>query len=69
MQFSSKKRMGLKEMQLTMHYKNVQEYDGSFDEPITNEEIDEVIKYNINDVDSTAELLNLLKRYRTKIVY
>lgn len=62
MQFSSKKRMGLKEMQLTMHYKNVQEYDDSFDEPITNEEIDEVIKYNINDVDSTAELLNLLKK-------
>lgn len=62
MQFSSKKRIGLKEMQLTMHYKNVQEYDGSFDEPITNEEIDEVIKYNINDVDSTAELLNLLKK-------
>lgn len=61
MQFSSKKRIGLKEMQLTMHYKNVQEYSGFFDEPITNEEIDEVIKYNINDVDSTAELLNLLK--------
>lgn len=62
MQFSSKKRIGLKEMQLTMHYKNVQEYDGSFDEPITDEEIDEVVKYNINDVDSTAELLNLLKK-------
>ena len=31
MQFSSKLRVGLKEMQVTMHYKNVQEYNGNFD--------------------------------------
>ena len=47
MQFSSKLRVGLKEMQLTMHYKNVQEYSGSFDLPIEDSDIDEMIAYNI----------------------
>ena len=61
MQFSSKLRVGLKEMQLTMHYKNVQEYSGSFDLPIENSDIDEMIAYNINDVESTTDLLNRLE--------
>nr|DAJ27548.1 MAG TPA: DNA polymerase [Crassvirales sp.] len=61
MQFSSKLRVGLKEMQLTMHYKNVQEYSGSFDLPIEDSDIDEMIAYNINDVESTTDLLNRLK--------
>lgn len=61
MQFSSKLRVGLKEMQLTMHYKNVQEYSGSFDLPIEDSDIDEMIAYNINDVESTIDLLNRLK--------
>ena len=62
MQFSSKLRVGLKEMQVTMHYPNVQEYDGDFNAPIAPEDMDEMIGYNINDVDSTVELLNRLKK-------
>lgn len=61
MQFSSKLRVGLKEMQLTMHYKNVQEFSGDFSSFLPENEIDEMIAYNINDVDSTTELLNMLE--------
>lgn len=61
MQFSQKLRVGLKTMQVTMHYKNVQEYDGDFNLPIPVDKIDEMIAYNINDVESTTELLNRLK--------
>jgi hypothetical protein len=60
MQFSQKLRVGLKTMQVTMHYKNVQEYDGDFTLPISKDRIDEMIAYNINDVESTTELLNRL---------
>ena len=63
MQFSSKLRVGLKEMQITMHYPNVQEYDGDFNSPLPSSDIDKMIGYNINDVDSTTELLNRLDRY------
>ena len=62
MQFSSKLRVGLKEMQLTMHYKNVQEYSGSFDKELPICDFEEMIAYNINDVDSTTELLNRLQK-------
>jgi hypothetical protein len=61
MQFSQKLRVGLKTMQVTMHYKNVYEYEGDFDSPIRIEDIDQMISYNINDVESTEELLNRLK--------
>lgn len=61
MQFSQKLRVGLKTMQVTMHYKNVQEYDGDFNQPLPLDKIDEMIAYNINDVESTTELLNRLK--------
>lgn len=61
MQFSQKLRVGLKTMQVTMHYKNVQEYDGDFSLPISTDRIDDMIAYNINDVESTSELLNRLK--------
>ena len=61
MQFSSKLRVGLKETQLTMHYPNVQEYDGDFSSYLPADKIDEMIAYNINDVESTTELLNRLK--------
>ena len=60
MMFSQKLRVGLKTMQATMHYKNVQEYSGDFSVPIPVSEIDEMISYNINDVESTTELLNRL---------
>ena len=62
MQFSSKLRVGLKEMQITMHYPNVQEYDGDFNAPIPPEDMDKMIGYNINDVDSTTELLHRLSK-------
>ena len=61
MLFSSKLRVGLKEMQVTMHYKNVEEYSGDFSQFLPDSEIDSMIKYNINDVESTTELLNRLK--------
>ena len=61
MMFSSKLRVGLKEMQITMFYPNVQEYDGNFDAPIPDSEIDHMIEYNMNDVNSTEELLYRLK--------
>ena len=62
MQFSSKLRVGLKEMQVTMHYQNVQEYEGDFNSYLPEEEIDKMIEYNINDVNSTTELLNRLSK-------
>lgn len=57
MLFSQKLRVGLKEMQVTMKYSNVQEYDGNFEVPIPEEDIPKMIQYNINDVNSTEELL------------
>lgn len=60
MMFSSKLRVGLKEMQVTMHYSNVEEYSGDFDDVLVNSRIEDMIEYNINDVESTAELLNRL---------
>lgn len=57
MLFSQKLRVGLKEMQVTMKYSNVKEYDGDFEAPIPEEDIPKMIQYNINDVNSTEELL------------
>jgi len=62
MMFSQKLRVGLKSMQVTMHYRNVYEYEGNFEEPIPVDKIDNMIDYNINDVESTTELLNRLKK-------
>lgn len=58
MLFSKKLRVGLKSMQITMQYDNVQEYSGNFDDDIPTRDIEQMIAYNINDVDSTTELLN-----------
>lgn len=60
MMFSSKLRVGLKSMQITMKYKNVQEYDGDFNRYLPSDKIDEMIGYNINDVESTCSLFNNL---------
>ena len=57
MLFSQKLRVGLKEMQVTMKFKNVQEYEGKFNENISDEDIPKMLEYNINDVESTEELL------------
>lgn len=60
MMFSSKLRVGLKEMQLTMHYDNVLEYEGDFNDYVQPEDYSKIIKYNINDVESTTCLFNKL---------
>ena len=57
MLYSQKLRVGLKEMQVTMQYSNVQEYEGDFNKPLPVSEIDNMIAYNINDVNSTEALL------------
>lgn len=61
MLYSQKLRVGLKEMQVTMQYPNVQEYEGDFNAYLPTEKIDKMIAYNINDVNSTEALLNLCK--------
>jgi hypothetical protein len=57
MLFSQKLRVGLKEMQVTMQYHNVQEYEGNFDDYLPDNEIPKMLHYNLNDVESTEELL------------
>ncbi len=61
MLFSQKLRVGLKSMQVTMQYSNVQEYEGDFSKPLPDSEIPKMAAYNINDVESTTELLNRCK--------
>lgn len=57
MLYSTKLRVGLKEMQVTMQYRNVQEYEGDFTQDLPLDKFEEMILYNENDVDSTEELL------------
>lgn len=57
MLYSQALRVSLKEMQVTMMYKNVQEFNCSWQIPLATTEIDSMIDYNINDVMSTYELL------------
>lgn len=61
MLFSSKLRVGLKEMQMTMHYNNVEEFICNWNSDLEESRFDELERYNINDVDSTEELLNRCK--------
>lgn len=60
MQFAKKLRVGLKELQVTMEYKNVREYEGDFNAMAPEEDFDSIISYNINDILSTEELMNRL---------
>ena len=62
MMFSSKLRVGLKEMQLTMRYPNILEYDGDFTDYVSEKDFEKIIKYNINDVESTTSLLSHLNK-------
>lgn len=62
MLYSQKLRVGLKEMQVTMQFRCVQEYEGDFQSWLPASEIPNMINYNVNDVDSTEELLNRCKR-------
>lgn len=62
MLYSDKLRVSLKEMQVTMHYDNVQEFTADWQQDLPIEQIDSMIEYNINDVNSTTELLNRCKK-------
>lgn len=62
MLYSNKLRVSLKEMQVTMHYDNVQEFTADWQQDLPIEQIDSMIEYNINDVNSTTELLNRCKK-------
>lgn len=61
MLFSSKLRVGLKEMEVTMQVEDVDEYEGDFNKPVKVEDIDRVLEYNDHDVANTEELLNRCK--------
>lgn len=58
MLFSQKLRVGLKEMEVTMKFKNVYEYEGDFDSFLPDREIEKMLSYNLNDVEATEELMN-----------
>ena len=62
MLYSNKLRVGLKEIQVTMQYKNVQEFVADWQADLPESQIDSMIDYNINDVNSTEELLNRCKK-------
>ena len=62
MLYSTQLRVGLKEMQVTMQYPNVQEFVYNWDIPLVESKFDEMIQYNINDVESTSELLDRCKK-------
>lgn len=62
MLYSNKLRIGLKEIQVTMQYKNVQEFVADWQADLPENQIDSMIDYNINDVNSTEELLNRCKK-------
>lgn len=62
MMFSSKLRVGLKELQVTMNYPNVREYEGDFNANAPLSDFESIISYNFNDVDSTEELLYKLEK-------
>lgn len=61
MMFAQKLRVGLKSLQVTMEYKNVEEYDGDFNKSLPEKDLDKLLNYNINDILSTEELMNRLK--------
>ena len=60
--FSSKLRVGLKELQVTMEYPNVREYEGNFNKNAPESDFESIIAYNFNDVESTEELLYRLEK-------
>ena len=62
MLYSQQLRVGLKEMQVTMMYPNVQEFVYDWSQPLPHTLFDSMIDYNINDVNSTAELLDRCKK-------
>ena len=61
MLFSSKLRVGLKEMEVTMNMPNVHEFEGDFNKYLPDDKIDNCLIYNKHDVEATIELLNRCK--------
>lgn len=59
--FSAKNRVGLKELEVTMGFYNVMEYEGDFSKNVPKDIKNKVIEYNQNDVLATGKLLNLKK--------
>lgn len=57
MLYSKALRVSLKEMQVTIQYKNVEEFVVDWHQDLPEKDIDRLISYNINDVESTEELL------------
>ena len=62
MLFSQGLRVSLKEMQVTMMYKKVQEMIIDWNKALDTSLFDTLISYNINDVFSTYELLKICKK-------
>lgn len=61
MSFSAKNRVGLKELEVTMGFHDVMEYEGDFSKNVPKGIKSKVIEYNQNDVLATGELLNRKK--------
>lgn len=62
MKWSQKLRTSLKALQVTMEYHNVEEYSGDFERPLPKSDYEKLKAYNLNDVESTEELLNRCKK-------
>lgn len=58
---AKKLRVSLKEMEVSMKWPLVQDLPYPFDSHLTREQMDNVIKYNLNDCGATKELCNRLK--------
>ena len=61
MLYSTTKQKSLKEVEILLGMDNVQEFEAGFDQRLLDSEIDDMIKYNENDVDATELLLNTVK--------
>lgn len=62
MLYSAKRQKSLKEIEILLGMDNVQEFEAGFDQRLLDSEIDDMIKYNENDVKATETLLNNVKR-------
>ena len=61
MLYSAAKQKSLKDVEILLGMDNVQEFEAGFDQRLLDSEIDDMIKYNENDVDATELLLNTVK--------
>lgn len=61
MLYSAKRQRSLKEVEILLGMDNVQEFEAGFDQRLLDSEIDDMTKYNENDVEATETLLNNVK--------